>query len=124
QVFEVRNSATFVHNSKYSGDDAVGNRGDRVVQPGKPQIVELNPSNQQVNFECLYHPWMRATVWGSDHPYAAVTDDDGKATLKNVPTGVELEFYAWHEGVGNFGQTQLTVKKGETLTHDLTIAAK
>lgn len=40
------------------------------------------------------------------HPYAAVSDKQGKVTLKNVPTG-EWTFVMWHEEVGNITEGNL-----------------
>lgn len=42
---------------------------------------------------------MTAYVLVLDHPYAAVTDKDGKFKIENLPAG-ELEFRYWHERVG------------------------
>src|SRR5262249_9474862 len=115
-------SAAFSHNSKYSGDEAVGNKGDTGIIASKSKaIVKLSPSAEPVRFACNLHSWMNATVWVFDHPYAAVTDEDGRFILKHVPTGVELGFYAWHEDIGDFGRTQLTLKKGQSLRRDLTV---
>jgi hypothetical protein len=36
---------------------------------------------------CLVHPWEVAIVVPFEHPYAAVTDDDGRFTISNVPPG-------------------------------------
>jgi len=48
---------------------------------------------------CDFHPWMQAYWMVVDHPYAAVTDKDGKFTIKNLPVG-EHEFRVWHERKG------------------------
>ena len=51
---------------------------------------------------CGIHPWMRAYMMLTDHPYAAVSAADGTITLKNVPTG-EWEFQLWQEQSGYVG---------------------
>ena len=57
-----------------------------------------------------------------DHPYAAVTKEDGTFEIKNVPTDVKLKVVAWHEGPGkNFYDKDETVKKGETKELDLKV---
>lgn len=38
--------------------------------------------------------WMRAYLWVSEHPYAAITDADGRFELTDVPAG-EYELVAW-----------------------------
>ncbi len=44
------------------------------------------------------HPWMSAYVVVMDHPYYAVTDEDGHFVLDNVPPGT-YTLKLWHEGV-------------------------
>lgn len=45
---------------------------------------------------CNIHPWMKGYVLSLEHPYAAITSDDGKFEIKNIPVG-EHEFQFWHE---------------------------
>jgi hypothetical protein len=45
------------------------------------------------------HTWMNAEVFVVDHPYYAVTDENGKYQITGVPPG-EYEIVAWHEGWG------------------------
>ena len=48
---------------------------------------------------------MLAHVWVFDHPYAAVTNDDGVFVMPRVPAGTDVRVMAWHEGVGRiFGK--------------------
>jgi hypothetical protein len=42
---------------------------------------------------------MRAYLLALDHPYAAVTGQDGRFEIKNVPAG-EHEYQFWHEKNG------------------------
>lgn len=49
--------------------------------------------------KCSVHPWMGAYVAVMDHPYFAISDDEGKFTLKNLPAGT-YEIEAWHEVFG------------------------
>ena len=43
------------------------------------------------------HPWMRAWIYVSPHPYVALTDDKGFFHILNVPAG-RYTVRAWHEG--------------------------
>jgi len=49
--------------------------------------------------KCDIHPWMRAYWLVLDHPYAAITDKDGKFTIEKLPVG-EHSFRVWHERSG------------------------
>ena len=75
-------------------------------------IAERNP----VKIQCDIHPWMGAYWVVLDHPYAAVTDKDGKFKIENLPE-VSHTFRIWNSKVGNI-EKKLTVKikAGETTT--------
>ena len=103
QKFEVTNAAPKGHNTQWSGPGTKG--GNEVVQPKtETPITNILPSYKgPVTFSCKIHPWMRAYAWSFDHPFAAVTDKDGKFEIKNVPAGVKVKIVAWHEEApGNF----------------------
>jgi len=57
---------------------------------------------------CDFHPWMTAYWLAVDHPYAAITDADGKFSVPNLPAG-DHEFRIWHEKVGYINR-KYTVK--------------
>jgi len=63
-----------------------------------------------VPFKCDVHGWMNAYVGVLDHPYFAVTKEDGKFEIKDLPPGT-YTIEAWHEKLG-------------TTTQSVTIAAK
>ena len=52
------------------------------------------------------HIWMNAEMLVVQHPYYAVTDEDGNFRLTNVPPG-DYEIEAWHEGWKVTGQGAL-----------------
>jgi hypothetical protein len=52
------------------------------------------------------HVWMNAEMLVVQHPYYAVTDEDGNFKLTNVPPG-DYEIEAWHEGWKVTGQGAL-----------------
>ena len=61
----------------------------------KPEVM--------VKIKCEVHPWMGAYAGVVDNPYYGVTDDNGIATIKNLPPG-DYVLEAWHEKYGT--QTQ------------------
>ncbi len=64
------------------------------------------------NFTCNVHPWMKSSCAVIDHPFFAVTDTSGAATIADLPPG-EYEIRATHEALG--AQTvKLTVAEGQT----------
>jgi plastocyanin len=94
----VKNPAPVAHNFSWTS----GNNGEQnpVIQPGGqfkvgPLLAESTP----IPYKCTIHPWMSGTVRIFEHPYAALTDDDGKFTIPNAPVG-NYALVAWHEKVG------------------------
>lgn len=60
------------------------------------------------------HTWMRAYVLVSDHPYHAITGDDGGFTISDVPAGT-YTVKVWHETLGT--QTrEVTLRPSERAT--------
>jgi hypothetical protein len=55
-------------------------------------VAEASPAK----LECSIHPWMNAYLLIREDPYFAVTDKDGKFTIKNLPAG-EHTFKVWHQ---------------------------
>lgn len=62
-----------------------------------------------VKIKCEVHPWMAAYAGVLDHPFFAVTGDDGTFTIQNLPPG-EYVLEAWHE---KYGAQTATVKVPE-----------
>ena len=61
-----------------------------------------------VEIVCDVHPWMRAYAVVQDHPYFAVTGDDGAFELAGLAPGT-YTLEAWHP---TLGAKSLTVKIG------------
>ena len=45
---------------------------------------------------CNIHPFMEAHILVQDHPYMAVSGEDGTFEIKNLPAG-KHNFVFWHE---------------------------
>ena len=52
---------------------------------------------QLVTVRCNIHAWMLAYAFVLDHPFAAVTDENGEFHIPSAPLGKELRIVAWHE---------------------------
>jgi plastocyanin len=77
--------------------------------------------------DCNIHPFMHGYVLVQDHPYMAVSSEDGTFEIENIPAG-KYEFQFWHEASGYMknlkykggalnrqGRADLTIVDGQTL---------
>jgi hypothetical protein len=84
--------------------------GDGVLPIGAPPMAPgsritvggLAARDGAIALSCAAHPWERAWIRVFDHPYFAVTDADGRYTIRNAPAG-EHRILAWHETAGWIG---------------------
>ncbi|MFO1093726.1 MAG: M56 family metallopeptidase [Planctomycetaceae bacterium] len=104
QTVLVKNGDSILHNIKTnprrnSPQNLVLRANERKGVPLPSQMTrsELTGGPFEVNSD--FHPHMRAHWLVADHPYVAVTDADGKFTIKNLPAG-EHTFRVWHERPG------------------------
>jgi hypothetical protein len=92
----VNNPATIVHNFLWPSENN-GQFNQNVAANGtwklpNPLVAEASP----IQFKCTVHPWMTGYVRIFDHPYYAVTDDEGNFEIKNAPVG-KFRIVYWHE---------------------------
>ena len=128
QKMLVKNSAPVPHNAKWTS--IKNGQFNPLLPAGTPFPVPdpLVAERNQIVIECNIHPWMKAYVWVFDHPYFAVTDEDGNFEIKNAPvmTG-KLRLVAWQEsGVRNdwrLGEP-ITVKPGTVDLKDINLKVK
>ena len=74
--------------------------------------------------KCNQHPWMKSYVGVLNHPFFAVTAEDGSFTIKGVPPG-KYTLVAWHEGgaTGTEKPMQITVAANGTVKQDFAFGA-
>lgn len=90
QKIMVKNSDAFMHNVNVQFTDP----GNKPANPNQAQMAGSKPFQYSfakpevfLKFKCDVHPWMFSYLTVVDHPFHAVTDKDGKFTIKNVPAG-------------------------------------
>jgi len=88
QKIVAKNSDPVLHNV-HAVPQAPGNNEKNSAQaPGGPDLTFTFPKPENfLKFQCDVHNWMFAYASIFDHPYFAVTDKEGKFTIKNVPDG-------------------------------------
>jgi hypothetical protein len=121
QPLKIRNSDDTLHNihprPSVNAEFNIGQprQGMESVREGekgftKPEVM--------IPVGCDVHPWMRAYISVFEHPFYAVSKEDGTFEIKGLPAG-EYEIEAFHGKLK--GQTQkVTVKDGEAAKADFT----
>jgi plastocyanin len=80
QTLVIKNSAPAVHNAKYDFEEPDNGNKNPIIQPGDKHEVKIKVFETGVTpLSCNIHPWMSAQIRIFDHPYFAITDDDGKS---------------------------------------------
>ena len=90
QTFKVRNSDPVLHNVHALTKPGGGNKERNIGQPVKGMVTPLVFSIPEVfiKFKCDVHPWMFAYVGVVEHPWFAVTDQNGNFALPaGLPPG-------------------------------------
>ncbi|MGE3274836.1 MAG: carboxypeptidase regulatory-like domain-containing protein [Vicinamibacterales bacterium] len=116
QPLEVRNSDPLLHNIR---SDSEINQPFNMGQPvaGLSFTRVFTTREVMVPIKCDVHAWMRAWIGVLEHPYFAVTGEDGRFTLPELPPGT-YTLEVWHETLG--AQTrQITV--GPKDSQDVTV---
>lgn len=124
--FELKNGDKATHNIQM----VTGSNGStNDTMPPGTNSVKTFKSSEKAPFKatCAIHPWMEFRALVVDHPYAAVTDKDGRFEIPNLPAG-EHSFRVWHEKVSGPGMLEskwkVTVKPGpDVTTEELKYAA-
>jgi hypothetical protein len=119
QTLVIRNSDDNLHNIHPM---PVNNRPFNIGQPTQGMETErtFEAAEVMIPVSCDVHGWMSASIGVLDHPYFAVTGDDGSFSLPNLPPG-DYVVEAWHEEYGT--QTaEVTVGESETVEIELTFA--
>ncbi len=77
---------------------------------GEPMVekIHLRKGRNVFVMQCGFHPYMYS--WGlvAENPYFAITKEDGKFHISDIPPG-EYVLAAWHPGVKTFVEQTVTV---------------
>lgn len=93
QTLNIKNSDNTGHNT-----NIVGAGFNQLIPAGGAIPYKIQKEFQVPNqVTCSIHPWMTAYLLPRKNGYFAITGDDGKFEIANVPAGEPLEFQVWHE---------------------------
>ncbi len=106
------------------------NQGWHVAVPGnKEEGVSLPPFQRQeqhpIRLTSNLQPWLEGWIKLSDHPYAALSDHDGRFQINWLPAG-NYEFMVWQEKAGYLARRLPVTVRDRKITRidELTITFK
>jgi plastocyanin len=123
QKLIVKNSDPVLHN--VHSMSAAGNKDYNLAQMagGADLTFTFDKPENFLKFKCDVHSWMFAWITVVDHPYFAVTDKDGKFTIKDVPAG-KYTVVALHRKASPAGiEKEIEVKDADAMA-DFTMEVK
>ena len=95
QPFVIKNSDPLGHNTKAN---LLQNASfNEIIAQGESRTKTFTKAEAMpMPVNCNIHPFMEAHILVQDHPYMAVSGEDGTFAIKNLPAG-KHNFVFWHE---------------------------
>ena len=88
-------------------------------RPGESLVRQFQLSKKRRTFvmQCGFHAYMQSWAIAVDNPYYVLTDEHGRFSLEDVPSGT-YDLRAWHPGVKQVVKKEVTIEPGGNLTVD------
>ena len=96
QEWVFKSSDATGHNVHYTG---FTNNANFSLPPEGEATKKLTPEKRPINLVCDIHPWMKGNLMVFDHPFFAVTGEDGSFEITGVPAGTQ-KIVVWQRKVG------------------------
>lgn len=121
QTFQVINTDPVTHNiHPMAMTNREWNHSQGAGDP--PMNRKFQQAEVMIPVKCNIHSWMRAYIGVLDHPYFAVSGEDGSFTIANLPAGT-YTLAVWQEKLGTQEQ-QITVTPKAAATVEFLLKAK
>jgi plastocyanin len=123
---QVNQSINFVNNDPTLHNFHAYPKNSKPFNMGLPfqnmkQVKKFEGAEVMVPLKCDVHPWMLGYIGVLNHPYFAVTGEDGNFELKNVPPGT-YTIEVWQEKLGVRSQ-EITIEPQTTKEIEFKYAA-
>ena len=118
-LYEIKNSDPVLHNTHLHLDEST--LMNVAMPPNGKNVKKMVMQKGLINVKCDAHKFMQGWILISDNPYSAVSDQDGKYTISDIPPG-KYKITIWHEGI--FSQEKevtISPDKKINLSMDLTL---
>lgn len=111
QEMLIKSEDPFLHNvHSLAQQNPAFNFGQPTKDPGKK--VESPKVAENIKVKCDVHPWMGMWMIVLEHPFFAVSGENGAFAIKGSPPDGDYTLTAWHEKYG-IQDVQVTVKDGK-----------
>jgi hypothetical protein len=95
----VKNEAPVPHNLNWISDNN-GNFNQTIPKMDQLKLpAPIAAENTPIKYSCTIHGWMTGYVRVFEHPYYAITDENGNFEIKDAPVG-KFRIVYWHENTG------------------------
>jgi len=124
-TYIIKNSDPLLHNTSLGKIIREGVRRTvyNLALPFRDQVIKKpNRVAGLINVKCDAHPWMRAYVYSSRHPYVSITDSNGNFEIKDLLPG-KYTVRIWHEGFEEVIK-EVDVKAGKASELNVTFSKK
>ena len=119
QELIIRNGDDTAHFIKASPSDQAGFASSH-TKKGMKSSTSLVRADKMVKFTCDVHPWESAWCAVVEHPFFAVTNENGEFEINGLPDG-EYRLAMWHE---KFKIQEKTVRSaGDTRTVEFVVSS-
>lgn len=95
QTLTVKNSDDCGHNANFGFINAKG-QNPLIPQKGSVDIDIKVGEPAPIEVSCSIHPWMKAHVIVTEHPFVGLSNEEGEIVIENLPVGT-VTFKAWHQ---------------------------
>jgi len=120
QEINISNNDPFSHNIHPLAK--INREWNKLQPPNTPPFSYAYDKEEFIPVKCNIHPWMQGYFVVLKTNYFAVTGDDGRFLLPDLPPG-HYTITAWQESFGTKNQ-EITVTGGETQTVNFVFNAK
>jgi hypothetical protein len=101
---------------------SINREWNKIQLPGTPPFAYAYANQEFIPVKCNLHPWMRAYFAVLKTSHFAVTGENGRFTLPDLPPG-RYTVTAWHEVYGTRSQ-EITIGDGQQLSIDFVFNSK
>ena len=89
QQLVFKNDDPVSHNTHLSSVLDPSNNSNAMLPPKTKLDAKIKPEKQVIPLKCDIHPWMNGYVMAFDHPFFAVSKEDGSFEITGVPAGTQ-----------------------------------